>query len=342
MIQCGLRTPPPNPENFHRFGGHIAQSCSSCSSSVRGCALTVLHIKSYSNTPSNCDWLNSTSMPKAQTRLLEATLDIWHCWLALSDMQPQLISLPREFAISACLQTTCRAGCHCRTLPLPKSCSCRHIADVRQFPGIAESFQLWNSSALFTSAFCLYLQIDSTFDHQPIYSSMVRNHKTTSYRWTLHRLEVPAWNSQWLSWYPKEAGMGCIMCACNSCRQFFLAKHSSKVTLYSKVWVLIPAEMRILIRTELFGFPIRRFSDSKLTCRWQLRVGTGRTPNTLCTTLPHRFVEILWRCPEFLETPRWRWEIWIDLEVPSSWGALYWREDAMKRFVVNDAGAASC
>ena len=117
---------------------------------------------------------NSTSMPKAQTRLLESILDIWHCWLALSDMQPQLISLLWEFAISAWLQTTCRAGCHCHTLPLPKSCCCGHIADVRQFPGIAESFQLWNSSALFTSAFCLYLQIDLTCDHQQIYSSMVR------------------------------------------------------------------------------------------------------------------------------------------------------------------------
>ena len=34
MFQCRLRTPPPNPENFRRFGGHIAQNCARCSSSV--------------------------------------------------------------------------------------------------------------------------------------------------------------------------------------------------------------------------------------------------------------------------------------------------------------------
>ena len=156
---------------------------------------------------------NSTSMPKDQTRLLEATLDIWHCWLALSDMQPQLISLLREFAISAWLQTTCRAGCHCRTLPLPKSCSCRHIADVRQFPGIAESFQLWNSSALFY--FSLLFTSSNWFNFWSSanlfkYGEFVKQ-KTTSHSWTLHRLEVSAWNSQWLSWCAKEAGMGCIM-----------------------------------------------------------------------------------------------------------------------------------
>ena len=67
---------------------------------------------------------------------------------ALSDMQPQLISLLREFAISAWLQTTCRAGCHCRTLPLDLRlfCSPSHTAlppsSVGQHHVCAQSWQI--------------------------------------------------------------------------------------------------------------------------------------------------------------------------------------------------------
>ena len=124
-------------------------------------------------------------------------------------MQPQLISLLREFAISAWLQTTCRAGCHCRTLPLPKSCSCRHIADVRQFPGIAESFQLWNSSALFY--FSLLFTIQLLIISQSIQVWWVCQAKDNLPQLDLAPFGGFSMKFPVAKWCAKEAGMGCIM-----------------------------------------------------------------------------------------------------------------------------------